>query len=141
MQEHSKFRRGLAKVKVWLCSHVCLFIVVDVWVENYIDGDKELRQIGERFTFQPREKVWKEAIDMHVHASEASRDDVDDARCKGDVDEILEICGGLRFALNGAGTSVRYMRERWEGEVSESWGAYLSRMKSRNIIRGESPSD
>ena len=80
MREQSEFRRGLAKVKAWFCSHVCLFTIVDVWVVNYIDGDKELRQIRERFTFQPREKVGKGAVDMLVHASEASREEVDEAR-------------------------------------------------------------
>ena len=54
---------------------------------------------------------------MLVHASEASRVEVDEARCKEAVGEILEMCGGLPLALNGAGTSVSYMRERWEGEV------------------------
>ena len=32
------------------------------------------------------------------------------------------MCRGLPLALNVAGTSVRCMRERWEGEVSEACG-------------------
>ncbi|CDF34773.1 unnamed protein product [Chondrus crispus] len=169
MREQSEFERVLAKVQAWFCSHVCLFIIDDVWVVNDIDAnilqklsvlaetaggsggrrsrllystrDKELRQIGERVAFEPREKVGKEAVEMLVHASEANGKEVDDARCKEAVGEILKMCGGLPLALNVAGTSVRYMRERWEGEVTEAWGAYLSRMKSRNTIRGESPKD
>ncbi|CDF36539.1 NB-ARC protein [Chondrus crispus] len=169
MREQSEFERVLAKVQAWFCSHVCLFIIDDVWVVNDIDAnilqklsvlaetaggsggrrsrllystrDKELRQIGERVAFEPREKVGKEAVEMLVHASEANGEEVDDARCKEAVGEILKMCGGLPLALNVAGTSVRYMRERWEGEVTEAWGAYLSRMKSRNTIRGESPKD
>ncbi|CDF34217.1 WD40-repeat containing protein [Chondrus crispus] len=169
MRGQSEFGRVLTKVHAWFGSHVCLFIIDDVWVVNDIDAnilqklsvladtaggsgerrsrllystrDRELRQIGERVAFEPRETEGKEAVDMLVHASEANRDEVDDARCKEAVGEILEMCGGLPLALNVAGTSVRYMRERWEGEVSEAWGAYLSRMKSRNTIRGESPKD
>ncbi|CDF38978.1 WD40-repeat containing protein [Chondrus crispus] len=167
MREQSEFERVLAKVQAWFCSHVCLFIIDDVWVVNDIDAnilqklsvlaetaggsggrsrllystrDKELRQIGERVAFEPREKVGKEAVEMLVHASEANGEEVYDARCKEAVGEILKMCGGLPLALNVAGTSVRYMRERWEGEVTEAWGAYLSKMKSRNI-RGESPKD
>ncbi|CDF38963.1 WD40-repeat containing protein [Chondrus crispus] len=169
MREQSEFERVLAKVQAWFCSHVCLFIIDDVWVVNDIDAnilqklsvlaetaggsggrrsrllystrDKELRQIGERVAFEPREKVGKEAVEMLVHASEANGEEVDDVRCKEAVGEILKMCGGLPLALNVAGTSVRYVRERWEGEVSEAWGAYLSKMKSRNTIRGESPKD
>ncbi|CDF32725.1 NB-ARC and TPR repeat-containing protein [Chondrus crispus] len=169
MREQSEFGRVLAKVQAWFCSHVCLFIIDDVWVVNDIDTnilqklsvladtagdsgerrsrllystrDRELYQIGERVAFEPRERVGKEAVDMLVHASAANREEVDDTRCKEAVGEILEMCGGLPLALNVAGTSVRYMRERWEGEVSEAWGEYLSRMKSRNTIRGESPKD
>ncbi|CDF38040.1 WD40-repeat containing protein [Chondrus crispus] len=169
MREQSEFGRVLTKVQAWFCRHVCLFIIDDVWVVNDIDAnilqklsvlaetaggsrgrrsrllystrDRELRQIGERVAFEPRENVGKEAVEMLVHASEANREEVDNARCKEAVREILEMCGGLPLALNVAGTSVRYMRERWEGEVSEAWGAYLSRMKRRNTIRGESPKD
>ena len=39
MQEQSEFRRVLAKVQAWFCSHVCLFIIDDVWVVNDIDAD------------------------------------------------------------------------------------------------------
>ena len=155
MRDQGKFGRVLAKVQAWFSSHVCLFIIDDVWVVNDIDAnilqklsvladtaggrgerrsrllystrDKELRQIGERVTFEPREKAGKDAVDILVHASEANREEVDDARCKEAVGEILEICGGLPLVLNVAGTSVRYMRERWAGEVSEAWGAYLSK--------------
>ncbi|CDF36609.1 WD40-repeat containing protein [Chondrus crispus] len=169
MREQSEFGRVLTKVQAWFCRHVCLFIIDDVWVVNDIDSnilqklsvlaetaggsggrrsrllystrDRELRQLGKRIAFEPRENVGKEAVEMLVHASEASREEVDNARCKEAVREILEMCGGLPLALNVAGTSVRYMRERWEGEVSEAWGAYLSRMKRRNTIRGESPKD
>ncbi|CDF39810.1 WD40-repeat containing protein [Chondrus crispus] len=169
MREQSEFERVLVKVQAWFCSHVCLFIIDDVWVVNDIEAnilqklsvladtaggsgerrskllystrDRELRQLGERIAFEPRETEGKEAVDMLVHASEANRGEVDDARCKEAVSEILEMCGGLPLALNVAGTSVRYMRERWEGEVSEAWGEYLSRMKRRNTIRGESPKD
>ncbi|CDF37477.1 WD40-repeat containing protein [Chondrus crispus] len=169
MREQSEFERILAKVQAWFCSYVCLFIIDDVWVVNDIDAnilqklsvltdtaggsggrrsrllystrDRELRQIGERVAFEPREKVGKEAVDMLVHASEANREEVDDASCKEAVGEILEICCGLPLTLNVAGTSVRYMRERWEGEVSGAWGAYVSKMKRRNTIREESPKD
>ncbi|CDF40200.1 WD40-repeat containing protein [Chondrus crispus] len=169
MRGQSEFKAVLAKVQTWFCSHVCLFIIDDVWVVNDIDAnilqklsvlaetagssggktsrllystrDKELCQIGERVAFEPREKVGKEAVEMLVHASGANREEVDDARCKEAVSEILKMCGGLPLALNVAGTSVRYMRERWKGEKSEAWGAYLSRMKSRNTIREESPQD
>ncbi|CDF33339.1 WD40-repeat containing protein [Chondrus crispus] len=169
MREQSEFGRVLAKVQAWFCSHVCLFIIDDVWVVNDIDAnilqklsvladtaggsgarrsrllystrDKELRQIGERVAFEPREKEGKEAVDMLAHASEANGEEVDDARCKEAVSEILKMCGGLPLALNVAGTSVRYMRDRWQGELSEAWGAYLSRMKSRNTIREKSPQD
>ena len=30
MREQSEVRRGLAKVKAWFCSHLCLFTIVDV---------------------------------------------------------------------------------------------------------------
>ncbi|CDF38694.1 WD40-repeat containing protein [Chondrus crispus] len=169
MREESDFRRVLAKVQAWFCSHVCLFIIDDVWVVNDIEAnilqklsvladtaggsgerrsrlmystrDRGLRQLGERIAFEPRETEGKEAVDMLVHASGANRGEVEDARCKEAVSEILGMCGGLPLALNVAGTSVRYMRERWEEEVSEAWGDYLSKMKRRNTIRRESPKD
>ena len=37
------------------------------------------------------------------------------------------MCRRLPLALNVVGTSVRYMRERWEGEVLEAWGRIFRR--------------
>ena len=89
--------------------------------------------------FEASEKVRKEALDMLVDV--AIRGELDDARCKEAVSEILEMCGGLPLALNVAGRRVSYMREGWGGEVLEASREYLSMMKSRNTIRGESPMD
>ncbi|CDF33984.1 WD40-repeat containing protein [Chondrus crispus] len=74
-------------------------------------------------------------------ASGAKPEEANDPRCKEAVREILKLCAGLPLALNVAGTGVRYMRDRWEGEKSQAWEAYLSKMKSCNTIRSESPGD
>ena len=169
MRDQSVFSRVLAKVQAWYSGHVCLFIIDDVWVVNDIDasilqqlsilantaggsGDRKskllystrdpvLRHVGETVLFEPREREGKDAFHMLVHTSGATWEEANDPKCKEAVSEILKLCAGLPLALNVAGTSVRYMREQWEGEVSEAWEAYLSKMKSRNTIRGESPED
>ena len=49
---------------------------------------------------------------MLVHTSEAKLEEVNARRCKEVVIKILNLCDGLSLALNGAGASLRYLRER-----------------------------
>ncbi|CDF34197.1 WD40-repeat containing protein [Chondrus crispus] len=168
MQEQSELSRVLTKMRAWFNTRVCLFIIDDVWAVNGIDAcilqklstlaaatgdirersrllystrDSELKQVGKRVTFEPREREGRDSVHMLMLASGANPEEANDPRCKEAVSKILKLCAGLPLALNVAGTGVRYMRDRWEGEKSQAWETYLSKMKSRNTIRSESPGD
>ncbi|CDF38372.1 WD40-repeat containing protein [Chondrus crispus] len=168
MREQSELSRVLTEMRAWFNTRVCLFIIDDVWAVNGIDAcilqklstlaaatgdirersrllystrDPELKQVGKRVTFEPREREGSDSVHMLMLASGANPEEANDPRCKEAVREILKLCAGLPLALNVAGTGVRYMRDRWEGEKSQAWEAYLSKMKSRNTIRSESPGD
>ncbi|CDF36581.1 WD40-repeat containing protein [Chondrus crispus] len=168
MREQSELRRVLTKMRAWFNTRVCLFIIDDVWAVNGIDAcilqklstlaaatgdirersrllystrDSELKQVGKRVTFEPREREGNESVRMLMLASGAKPEEANNPRCKEAVSKILKLCAGLPLALNVAGTGVRYMRGRWKGEVSQAWEAYLSKMKSRNTIRSERPGD
>ncbi|CDF33986.1 WD40-repeat containing protein [Chondrus crispus] len=168
MREQSELSRVLTKMRAWFNTRACLFIIDDVWAMNGIDAcilqklsiladtagdsrersrllystrDSELKQVGKRVTFEPREREGSDSVHMLMLASGANPEEANDPRCKEAVREILKLCAGLPLALNVAGTGVRYMRDRWEGEKSQAWEAYLSKMKSRNTIRSESPGD
>ncbi|CDF39140.1 WD40-repeat containing protein [Chondrus crispus] len=168
MREQSELSRVLTEMRAWFNTRVCLFIIDDVWAVNGIDAcilqklstlaaatgdirersrllystrDSELKQVGKRVTFEPREREGSDSVHMLMLASGANPEEANDPRCKEAVSKILKLCAGLPLALNVAGTGVRYMRDRWEGEKSQAWEAYLSKMKSRNTIRSESPGD
>ncbi|CDF38850.1 WD40-repeat containing protein [Chondrus crispus] len=168
MREQSELSRVLTEMRAWFNTRVCLFIIDDVWAVNGIDAcilqklstlaaatgdirersrllystrDPELKQVGKRVTFEPREREGSDSVHMLMLASGANPEEANDPRCKEAVSKILKLCAGLPLALNVAGTGVRYMRDRWEGEKSQAWEAYLSKMKSRNTIRSESPGD
>ncbi|CDF38251.1 NB-ARC protein [Chondrus crispus] len=168
MREQTELSRVLTKMRAWFNTRVCLFIIDDVWAVNDIDAcilqklsiladtagdirersrllystrDSELKQVGKRVTFEPREREGSDSVHMLMLASGANPEEANDPRCKKAVSEILKLCAGLPLALNLAGTGVRYMRERWEGEKSQAWEAYLSKMKRLNTLRSESPED
>ncbi|CDF36259.1 unnamed protein product [Chondrus crispus] len=167
MREQSELSRVLTEMRAWFNTRVCLFIIDDVWAVNGIDAcilqklsiladtagdirersrllystrDSELKQVGKRVTFEPREKEGSDSVHMVMLASGANPEEANDPRCKEAVSEILKSCAGLPLALNVAWTGVRCMRDRWEGEKSQAWEAYL-KMKSRNTLRSESPED
>ncbi|CDF34807.1 WD40-repeat containing protein [Chondrus crispus] len=168
MREQSELSRVLTKMRAWFNTRVCLFIIDDVWAVNGIDAcmlqklstladtagdsrersrllystrDSKLKWVGKRVTFEPREREGSDSVHMLMLASGANLEEANDPRCKEAVSKILKLCAGLPLALNVAGTGVRYMRDRWEGEESQAWEAYLSKLKSGTTIRSESPED
>ncbi|CDF34811.1 WD40-repeat containing protein [Chondrus crispus] len=168
MREQSELRRVLTKMRAWFNTRVCLFIIDDVWAVNGIDAcilqklsiladtagdsrersrllystrDSKLKWVGKRVTFEPREREGSDSVHMLMLASGANPEEANDPRCKEAVSKILKLCAGLPLALNVAGTGVRYMRDKWKGEKSQAWEAYLSKMKSGTTIRSESPGD
>ncbi|CDF37667.1 WD40-repeat containing protein [Chondrus crispus] len=169
MREQSELSRVLTKMRAWFNTRVCLFIIDDLWAVNGIDAcilqklstlaaatgdmrerrsrllystrDSKLKHVGKQVTFEPREREGGDSVHMLMLAGGANPEEANDPRCKKAVSEILKMCAGLPLALNVAGTGVRYMRDRWEGEKSQAWEAYLSKMKRRNTLRSESPED
>ncbi|CDF33327.1 WD40-repeat containing protein [Chondrus crispus] len=133
MREQSELSRVLTKMRAWFNTRVCLFIIDDVWAMNGIDAcilqklsiladtagdsrersrllystrDSELKQVGKRVTFEPREREGSDSVHMLMLASGANPEEANDPRFKEAVREILKLCAGLPLALNVAGTSV-----------------------------------
>ncbi|CDF40582.1 WD40-repeat containing protein, partial [Chondrus crispus] len=145
----------LAGVQAWFAGRRCLFIFDDVWSRNnnderilfklsslartavqngepasrvlYSTRDPTLIDLGEQVKFEAREG--RSAYDMLIHASGASRGEVEDPISREAFGEILDICAGLPLALNVAGVTVSQSRGSRAGDIPKLWTWYLKTIK------------
>ncbi|CDF32779.1 WD40-repeat containing protein [Chondrus crispus] len=145
----------LAGVQAWFAGRRCLFIFDDVWSRNnnderilfklsslartavqngepasrvlYSTRDPTLIDLGEQVKFEAREG--RNAYDMLIHASGASRGEVEDPISREAFGEILDICAGLPLALNVAGVTVSQSRGSRAGDIPKLWTWYLRTIK------------
>ncbi|CDF37855.1 NB-ARC protein [Chondrus crispus] len=145
----------LAGVQAWFAGRRCLFIFDDVWSRNnnderilfklsslartalqngepasrvlYSTRDPTLIDLGEQVKFEAREG--RNAYDMLIHASGASRGEVEDPISREAFGEILDKCAGLPLALNVAGVTVSQSRGSRAGDIPKLWTWYLRTIK------------
>ncbi|CDF36531.1 WD40-repeat containing [Chondrus crispus] len=145
----------LTGVKSWFADRRCLFIFDDVWSRNnnderillklstlastavrsgepasrvlYSTRDPDLTDLGEQVKFEPRKG--RNAYDMLIHASGASRGEVEDPISREAIGEILDMCAGLPLALNVAGVTVKRSRDAQIEDRPDLWTWYLETIK------------
>ena len=160
LQTDDNVRSVVAAVQVWFRKQASLFIFDDVWTRNGIDvkvlhnlsglvnelpkeGSKRsrilystrdvgLETIGEAVRFKERERRGDRALEILLKVAGEEGSARDDGECQRHILRILDKCAGLPLALNVAGSAVRMLRKRWEGDARGAWKKYSEMMDEPN---------
>ena len=156
LQTDDNLTSVVAEAQVWFREQASLFIFDDVWTRNGIDvkvlhrlsalvnessregsrrsrilystRDGGLETIGEAVGFEARERRGDRALEILLKVAGEEGSAWEDGECRRHMEGILDKCAGLPLALNVAGSGVRMLRKRWEGDARGVWKKYSEMM-------------